>query len=127
MMDFPNEGYDEWIDALEAGEGYVLVCPEGHQSLPPRRVCPVCGAANLSEEPLPEQGEVETYSVTHVASPRFEDDAPYVVAIASFDGVRLTGQLRGVPLDQVETGMNVTVGVGENQTTGDPVVVFEPV
>lgn len=126
MTEYPDEGYDEWIDALASGEGYYLECPEGHGSLPPRRICPECGAAGLSQRPLADSGEVETFSVTHVPAPRFADDAPYAIAIASFGDVRLTGQLKDVPLENVEVGTVVTVDVEESETSGEPVVVFRP-
>lgn len=144
-----DEGYDEWIDALAEGAGYALVCPDGHGSLPPRRVCPECGSSSLSEEALPERGEIETYTVVHVPSPRFADDAPYVTAVARFGPVRLTGVVRGVdPVDDgdadtgdgdtedanadavddaVAVGAAVEVTVGERETDGGRIVVFRPV
>ena len=124
-----NAGYDEWLAALATGEGYALVCPDGHGSLPPRRVCPECGSTSLSEEPLPAVGTVETATVVHVPPPRFADDAPYVTAIARFGPVRLTGVLRGVvPEDGSElVGRAVESGVSERETDGGSVVVFRPV
>ncbi|WP_435100034.1 Zn-ribbon domain-containing OB-fold protein [Halorubrum sp. N11] len=124
-----NGAYDEWLDALADGEGYALVCPDGHGSLPPRRVCPECGSTSLSEAPLAETGSVETYSVVHVAGPRFTDDTPYVNVVADFGPVRLTGVLRGIEPapDAVAVGDRVAVGVEERATDGDPLVVFRPV
>jgi len=120
--------HEAWLDALDAGEGYALVCPDGHGSLPPRRVCPECGAAALSREPLAETGRIETFSVVHVPSPRFEDDAPYVTAVADFGPIRTTGVLRGVDpeSDAAEVGLSVGVGVEERATDGEPLVVFRP-
>jgi hypothetical protein len=124
-----NAGHDEWLDALADGDGYALVCPDGHGSLPPRRVCPDCGSTALSREPLPETGTVETFSVVHVPSPEFADDAPYVSAIAEFGPVRLTGVLRGVELDPdaISVGRSVNVGVEERVTDKAPLVAFRPV
>jgi len=123
-----NAAYDEWLDALADGEGYALVCPDGHGSLPPRRVCPECGSTSLAEEPLAETGSVETHSVVHVAGPRFADETPYVNAIADFGPVRLTGVLRGVESapDAVAVGDRVAVGVEARATDGEPLVVFRP-
>jgi len=123
-----NGAYDEWLDALGDGEGYALVCPEGHGSLPPRRVCPECGSATLSEERLAGTGTVETYSVVHVAGPQFADDTPYVTAVAHFGPVRITGVLRGVEpgSDAVAVGDRVAVGVEERATDGAPLVAFRP-
>jgi len=119
-----DAGYDDWLEAVEEGSGYALRCPEGHGSVPPRRRCPHCGEGDLEERPLPATGAVETYTETRVPIPSFEDDAPYVVAIASFGDVRITGQLRGDAEPSVGTA--VTLDVEERETTEDPLVVFRP-
>ncbi|GAA0721350.1 putative OB-fold protein [Halorubrum trapanicum] len=124
--------YAEWLDALAGGDGFALVCPDGHGSLPPRRVCPECGSAELSREPLREAGTVETYSVVHVPSPRFADDAPYATAVVDFGPTRLTGIVRDGDhgrdaTPEVEIGDRVAVGVGERVTDGERLVVFRPV
>jgi hypothetical protein len=119
-----DDGYDDLLDAIESSEGFYIECPEGHGSLPPRRVCPHCGATDLEEVPLPEAGEIETFTTVHVASPEFADDAPYVTAVADFDGVRLTGQVRGVEPDDLEVGTEVTPGVGESETAGERVLIL---
>ena len=125
-----DRDHAEWLDALTDGDGFALVCPNGHGSLPPRRVCPECGAADLSREPLDETGTVETYSVVHVPSPRFADDAPYATAVVDFGPTRLTGIVRdgdgGDGTPEVEIGDAVTVAVGERATDGERLVVFRP-
>ena len=121
-----DEGYDEWIAAVDEDEGYFLACPSGHGSLPPRRLCSQCGSEELRQQPLAGTGSVETFTETHVPIPAFGEDAPYVVAIAAFDDVRITGQLRGIDAGSVEAGLEVQVTVGERATTDDPIVVFRP-
>lgn len=125
---YGNAGYDEWRNALGDGEGYALVCPDGHGSLPPRRVCPGCGSTSLSRESLPAVGTVETATVVHVPPPRFADDAPYVTAIVRFGPVRLTGVLRDVDPEDggALVGRSVESGVGERETDGGSIVVFWP-
>jgi hypothetical protein len=120
--------YGEWLDALDAGEGFYLESPAGAGSLPPRRLCPETGSAELTREPLPETGTIETYSVVHVATPGFADDTPYVSAIADFGPVRITGVVRGVDPETVAglVGESVTVSVGTRSTTDDRVVVLSP-
>lgn len=121
-----DEGYDDWLDALEEGAPYYLSCSAGHGSLPPRRRCPDCGSGALDTEPLPETGTVETFSVTHVPTPSFADDAPYVVAIVDFGPVRLTGHLRGIEFDAVESGTTVSAAVERAETTDERLLVFRP-
>ena len=149
-----DEGYDDWLDAVAAGEAFYLECPEGHGRLPPRRVCPACGSTDLETRPLPETGVVETLTTVHVAGPNFADDAPYATAIASFGPVRLTGVLRGIDPEEVttaigesgeatregeaatrqgeeatgqgeeETATAVEAAVGESETTGERLLVL---
>ncbi len=131
MSDAPEDqagdaGYDEWADALAEG-GYYLQCPNGHGSLPPRRVCPECGEAELSERSLPAVGELATFSEVHVAPPDFVDNTPYVTAVADFGQVRLTGMVRGIEAEAVEIGTPVEVDVTRNPATGRRLIVFERV
>ena len=122
----PREGsYDEWLAALADG-GFNIECSNGHGSLPPRRVCPVCGDTHLEQRDLPETGAVATYSEVHVATPAFEDDAPYVTAVVDFGPVRLTGVLPGVSDDEVEIGDTVAPDVDPDGPDGRPLVVFRP-
>lgn len=127
MSDFEKArdgGFDDLLDAIAEDGGYYLECANGHGWLPPRRICPECGSRELSEEPLPEAGEVVTFTEIAVAAPGFADDAPYVTALADFGPVQITGMLRGV--DDPEVGTVVGIGVGERETTGDRAIVFRP-
>jgi len=124
--------YTEWLDAIEAGEGFYLESPTGEGSLPPRRVCPETGSTDLTRTPLPETGTIETYSVVHVAAPGFADDTPYVSAIADFGSVRITGVVAGVDpeaigdtTDLIDTKVRLTVETRE--TTDDRLIVLSPV
>lgn len=121
-----DAGYDDFVDALAAGEGYFLACSNGHGSLPPRRVCPTCGDRTLSERDLPDRGTVRTYTVVSVAAPSLADDVPYVTAIADFGDVDLTGFLRGIDPDAVSIGATVTADVEETETLGRRAIVFRP-
>ncbi|MFB6183067.1 MAG: Zn-ribbon domain-containing OB-fold protein [Haloarculaceae archaeon] len=127
MSDRARDGeYDDLLDAIEADGGYYVECENGHGSLPPRRVCPHCGSRDLSTPPLPDGGEVVTFTEISVPTPRFEEDAPYVTALAAFGPVTLTGLLRGVDASDVEPGMTVGVGVEATETTGERTIVFRP-
>jgi hypothetical protein len=122
----PVATYDEWLDAIESGEGFYLESPEGHGSLPPRRVCPHSGSTDLTREPLPETGTIETYTVVHVGATKFDDDTPYVSAVVDFGPVAVTGVVRGVDPEAVAVGDEVTVTVETRETTDDRLVVFRP-
>ncbi len=122
-----DEGFSDWIDAAEDGEAYYLESPDGHGSLPPRRVCPVSGSTDLTEKPLPETGEIETFTVTHVPTPAFSEDAPYATAVARFGPIRLTGQLVDCDLEAIENGLTVELAITVSATTGQRVIGFRPV
>ncbi|ACV48913.1 MULTISPECIES: Zn-ribbon domain-containing OB-fold protein [Halomicrobium] len=127
MTDRARDGaFDDWLDALATGDPYYLGCENGHGWLPPRRVCPDCGSRELSRETLPDAGTIATHTAVHVATPQFEDDAPYVTAIADFGPVSITGLVRGVEPDAVEIGTTVGIEIGERETTGEQAVVFRP-
>ena len=119
-------GYDDFLDALAEGEPFYLESESGNGYLPPRRIDPESGDREFTEKPLPDTGEILTSTVTHVAGPPFAEDAPYVVAIADFGPVRLTGQVRGVEREAVEIGQAVSATVGTNEA-GERLVVFDPV
>jgi len=118
--------FDDWLDAVAAGDAFYLECPAGHALLPPRRICPVCGARDLAEQPLPGTGEVLTHTTVAVPTPGFADDAPYVTAIAAFGPVRLTG-LVAVDPGGVDTGDRVGLAVGRTETRDERVLTLEPV
>ncbi|WP_338728158.1 OB-fold domain-containing protein [Haladaptatus sp. DJG-WS-42] len=121
-----DAGFDDLLDAIEADEGFYLRCANGHGSLPPRRACPHCGDQHLTEEPLAESGEIETYTVINITTPEFEEDTPYVTAIVDFGPVRLTGQVRGIDPDDVSTGLVVGPSIEQTATMGERLVVFRP-
>ncbi|MFB6109297.1 MAG: Zn-ribbon domain-containing OB-fold protein [Halodesulfurarchaeum sp.] len=129
MSDEPTRdaGYDDFLDAVDAGEAYYLACPAGHGSLPPQHVCPDCGATDMSEEPLPDVGTILAHTVVHVPTPRFQEDTPYATAVVDFGPVSVTGQVRGIEPAAVENGMDVTIGLGQTETDGDRLLLFEPV
>ncbi|MGQ3412184.1 Zn-ribbon domain-containing OB-fold protein [Natrinema sp. LN54] len=130
MSDSENEvhdaGFDDWLAAAEEGDAYYLECANGHGSLPPRRVCPDCGSTDLAEADLPETGEIQTFTVTHVPTPAFEDDAPYATAVVDFGSVRLTGQVVGIDPEAVETGLSVELEITVSETTGERVIGLRP-
>lgn len=122
-----DEGYDDFLDAVDAGDGYYLECGNGHGWLPPRRICPDCGDREFTETRLPDTGTIQVASTVHVAAPQFTDDVPYAICLAAFGPVTLTGQLRGVAPENVDRGDAVAPTVVDSETTGERLLAFEPV
>jgi len=82
----------------------------GRLLVPPRPVCPACYGSDMEWVELRGEGVVESYTVIHVAPPRFQAETPYVVAVVRLDeGVRLPGRLVGVEPEDVKVGMRVRV------------------
>ncbi|MBX0288621.1 Zn-ribbon domain-containing OB-fold protein [Haloarcula salinisoli] len=118
--------HDEFCRAIETGDPFYLACPDGHGSVPPRRVCPECGAQSLTVEALPETGRVQAATVVHVATSAFADSAPYVTAIADFGPVSLTGVVAETDPEAVEHGTDVTLAIQRTDERKRPTLVFEP-
>lgn len=122
-----DAGYDDFLDAIEEGDGYGLVCSNGHGWVPPRRVCPTCGSRKFSESDLPDTGEVIARTTIHVAAPQFEEDTPYVLAIVDLGPLSVTGQVRREGSGEVHRGLEVSPTLLESATDGSRFLGFEPV
>jgi len=118
--------HEAFCEAIETGDPFYLACPDGHGSIPPRRVCPQCGAQSLTARALPETGHVQASTVVHVATAAFADSVPYVTAVAEFGPVGLTGVVTETDPAAVERGTAVTVGIERTDERGRPTLVFEP-
>lgn len=121
-----SAGYDAWLDAVESGDGYYLVCQNGHGWIPPQQVCPDCASTDFDSEPLPEEGTVETYTEITVLPPQFAHRDSLSVAIASFGNVRITGQLDDSKSNPVGCGTTVTISVEQMSTADEKIIVFQP-
>lgn len=122
-----DAGFDDFLDAVEASDPYYLESASGETYLPPLSFDPATGTDDLTERPLPDTGELLTITRTAVATPRFADDAPFVVALADFGPVTLTGQLRGIDPEEAAIGQEVVPAVDRTETTDERILVFRPV
>ncbi|GAD52521.1 hypotheical conserved protein [Halarchaeum acidiphilum MH1-52-1] len=111
--------YETWLGAVDAGDGYALACPDGHRTVPPVKRCFDCGAPDLERVPIPDTGTVLTATTVHVAIPDYDDDAPYTVAIADFDGLRLTGRVCDSP-DAADSLVGRDARLGAETDVGSP-------
>jgi uncharacterized OB-fold protein len=59
-----------------------------------------------------------TYTIIHVAPKQFETLAPYAVGIVKLDeGPQLLGMIRGVELDKLKVGINLTIDFEKASST----------
>lgn len=120
--------YDTLTDEIAGGEGRYLACAAcGESSLPPRHVCPTCGSAELTREPLSDRGTVLAFTEISVTIPKFHGETPYTVVMAELaDDVVLSGQLREATADDIAIGDEVALGT-EARDDGPDLVTFRPV
>jgi len=106
-------------------------CSEcGTKFLPPRPVCTKCYSKNIVWVNLKPRGRLVTYTIIHVASPRFQPLVPYAYGIVELeDGLRLSGMIREVEHENIKIGMELEVAF-EAVATDDwprwPAYYFKP-
>ena len=88
-----------------------LRCQECGQYLhPPMPRCHACGGSDLAPEVVSGRGEVFSFTVNHQSWDGSSD--PYVIALVALveqEGLRLTTNLVGCPIEEVHIGMPVRV------------------
>ena len=73
-------------------------------------MCPKCLSKDLEWKESPKQGKLLTYTVIHVSPQQFQSLAPYAVGIVELEnGAHLAGMIKGVALDQIKVGMDLTI------------------
>lgn len=139
MMEPPvGADSEEFWEATRSGTLLVqwcLACDKG--IFYPRAFCPGCGAGSASVgtgeglEWRTASGKATVYSYTVEQNPKatgatFSDGQPYVVALVELEeGVRMLTNVIGVPPDQVQIGMAVTV-TWEPLSDGRQLPLFTP-
>jgi uncharacterized OB-fold protein len=110
----------------EDGRLRFLRCQScGYYLHPPLPRCPRCGSTELEPEPVSGYGEVYSFTVNHQSWDGSTE--PYVIALVALpeqDGLRLTTNVVGCPVDDVRIGMKVKVVFEQHDTVWFP--VFEP-
>jgi uncharacterized OB-fold protein len=72
--------------------------------------CPGCLNSDVEWFEIAETGKLVTYTVVHYGPSGFEDEAPYTLAIADFDGLRVFGRIsKDVEEKDLVPGMGVKV------------------
>lgn len=78
---------------------------------PPSPMCPKCQSCDVEWTVAPPQGELFSYTVTHVAPhPELRERTPYVVALVCFptlDNVRIVSNIVNAAPDQLTIGAQV--------------------
>ncbi len=98
-----------FFDAARAGELTGIRCGAcGALAVPPKALCPECGARRWETVPLSGEGTIASFTVIRVAPRGHADEAPYAIAAVRLrEGVSLLGRVVDVPLDALAIGLPV--------------------
>lgn len=80
----------------------------GALAIPPKELCPECGARTWSPVTLSGDGAIASFTVIRVAPRGHAGDAPYAIAAVRLaEGVSLLGRVVDIPLDELAVGREV--------------------
>jgi uncharacterized OB-fold protein len=102
---------EEFINYLEQGKVMTTRCKNcGTAYFPPKMDCPSCIDSEVEWFEITGTGNLVTYTTVHYGPSGFEDEAPYTLAIADFDGLRVFGRIsKDVNVNDIGPGMEVKV------------------
>lgn len=84
----------DFIDYLEKGELAATKCLEcGRIFFPPRSDCPWCPDSSVEWFKIEGTGKLATFTKVHYGPTGFEDDTPYTLAVADFNGIKVFGRI----------------------------------
>ncbi len=122
--------FDSFREGLREGKLLGLKCNDcGGYTAPPRKVCGECGSENMEVVSLSGRGEIQTFTVIHVAPEGFEP--PFTVAMAKLEeGPWVMGNVEGIDPEKVSMdliGRRITVGYkdvpGDMLSAGDRIAM----
>ena len=111
----------DFMNYLEQGKVMATRCRKcGQKFFPPRMDCPKCLDSDVAWFEITGNGKLSTYSVVHYGPTGFENEVPYILAVAEFaDGVKVFSRLsKEINTADIKVGMSVkvvTVKLPENR------------
>ena len=101
----------DFLSYLEKGKVMATRCRRcGTNYFPPRMDCPKCIGSDVGWFEIKGNGKLVTYTVVNYGPTGFEEDAPYSLAIADFDGMSVFGRLsKGLKESDIKPGMEVKI------------------
>ncbi len=100
-----------FVDYLEQGDLYATRCsPCGLTFFPPRTDCYSCLGSEMEWIKISPRGKLISFTRSYFAPTGFEEDVPYVLAVAEFNGTKVFGRFKeGFTEKDLSRGMEVTV------------------
>lgn len=102
----------DFVTYLEQGKVMATRCRKcGTSYFPPKMDCPKCLLSDMEWFEIKGKGHLITYTLVNYAPSGFEDDAPYILAVARFgDGLQIFGRLsRDIQPSDIKVGMELKV------------------
>lgn len=102
----------DFITQLEAGKVMATRCPKcGGSYFPPKADCPKCLSSDVEWFEVKGKGKLASYTVVNYGPSGFENDAPYILALAEFEeGIQILARLsRDITEKDIKIGMDLTV------------------
>ncbi len=98
-----------FIENLEKGDLTATKCSQcGRIYFPPRADCPWCPDSTMEWFKIEGTGKLVSFTRVHYGPTGFEDDVPYTLALADFDGVKVFGRLsKDLEEGQIKVGMDL--------------------
>jgi uncharacterized OB-fold protein len=102
----------EFMTHLEAGRVMATRCRKcGVSYFPPKADCPRCLSSDVEWFEIKGKGKLNSYTLVNYGPTGFETDAPYILALAEFDGgIRILARLsRDIEDKDIKVGMSLAV------------------
>jgi uncharacterized OB-fold protein len=113
---FTIEQFYKFIIQKKLMAGKCTKCGKMH--MPPRPLCDNCFSTDFEWVEVSGKGQLLTYTIIHIAPPKFQSLTPYAVGIVQLEnGIRIPGILSGIPLDQINIGMMLSIDFEECNIT----------
>ena len=99
----------DFVTHLSQGRVTATKCRKcGARMFPPKMDCPDCLSSDVEWFDISGLGTLETFSVVTYGPSGFENDAPYTLAVADFDGLKMFGRMsKAIPAAELKVGMTV--------------------
>jgi uncharacterized OB-fold protein len=103
---------EDFLKYLEEGKVMTTRCSKcGKAYFPPKMDCPSCMDSEAEWFEIPNPGTLLTYTIVHYGPSGFEDEAPYALGIAEFEGgLRMFGRFnKQIEEKDIRPGMRIKV------------------
>ncbi len=111
----------DFVGHLEKGQVMATKCKKcGRIYFPPRMDCADDFSSDMDWVPVQGKGRLLSYTIVSYGPTGFENETPYVLAVADFSGVKVFGRLdKQIPAAEIKVGMDVTVSAQELPAAAD--------